>query len=260
MKFNGKVTVKNVEWLAEDVFRLTFNKPSEMGDIQPGQFFNFTASRTGFPMLRRAISVSGYGNNYFEVTVKILGAGTQELSFLKVHDEVEVMGPLGNGFDCHKEGKVLIVGGGIGVAPLKALLEMGFSQSVKVDVLLGFRDRPFMEKDFMKLADRVQIVSENDSNYERGYVTEPFKRMIEETKYSMIYSCGPHVMLESIAKIANEKGLKVQLLMEEKMACGIGACLVCTCKIKEGEFGYKHSRMCKEGPMFYASEVIFDAE
>jgi len=260
MKFNGSVKIIERKQLLLDVFQIKVERPRTIEEILPGQFFNIIASNTGYPLLRRPISVSGYSAEVIEFTVKVLGMGTQALSEFEVGESIVLMGPLGNGFEQTSEKKVLLVGGGIGIAPIKGLLERLKSSEITADVILGFRDEPYLVEMFSAHTTSLTLVSENDASCRLGYVTQPFVEHIEATPYDMIYACGPEAMLKTIAKICNERTLPVQLLMEEKMACGIGACLVCTCKIKHGDFGFKHVRMCKEGPMFYGNEVIFDED
>lgn len=260
MKFSGSVKIIDRKQLQHDVFQITVERPNIIETIQPGQFFNIVTSNMGYPLLRRPISVSAFNDNTIEFTVKVLGRGTQALSNLKVGQSIDLMGPLGNGFVQTGEKKVLIVGGGIGVAPLKGLIEHIEPEKATLDVILGFRDEPYLVESFSPHATNITLVSEYDTAYRLGYVTQPLIEHIEANAYDMIYACGPEAMLKSLAGICNERELPIQLLMEEKMACGIGACLVCTCKVKQGDFGFKHVRMCKEGPMFYGSEVIFDDE
>lgn len=260
MKFNGSSIVKSTRTLTEDVFQICVERKKEMGEIAPGQFFNILASDTGFPLLRRPISLSDYTEESLTFTIKNVGVGTNALSKVKVNDTLQLMGPLGNGFECIANGNVLIIGGGIGVAPILGLLKKGFSSDVEVTTVLGFKDKPYLLDAFEALSQSTIVVSETDGNHKIGFVTEPVGQLLEQTRYDMVYVCGPLAMIKAVAKICNEKQQPAQLLMEEKMACGIGACLVCTCKIKEGDFGFTHQRMCKEGPMFYASEVIFDGE
>ncbi|WP_373471705.1 dihydroorotate dehydrogenase electron transfer subunit [Carnobacterium alterfunditum] len=260
MKFNGSVKIIERKQLQQDVFQIKVERPSMIEEILPGQFFNIVASNTGYPLLRRPISVSGYSADIIEFTVKVLGTGTQALSEYEVGETIVLMGPLGNGFEQKVEKRVLLVGGGIGIAPIKGLLEQLAPQAVSSDVILGFRDEPYLVEMFSAHASSLTLVSEYDASYRLGYVTQPFIEHIEANAYDMIYACGPEAMLKTLAGICNSRKLPIQLLMEEKMACGIGACLVCTCKVKQGDFGFKHVRMCKEGPMFYGSEVIFDAD
>jgi dihydroorotate dehydrogenase electron transfer subunit len=259
MGFLGKVKILEKKVLQDDVFQWIVERPETIETLKPGQFFNFTASSTGYPLLKRPISISYFDEKQIEFTVKVLGTGTEVMSHLAVGDEVEIMGPLGNGFDQGSFHRVLIVGGGIGIAPLKGLLESGNLSVEQTDCILGFRDAPYLLDAFQKCVAHLEVVSENTEGYRTGFVTGPLEEHLNSGVYDMIYSCGPEAMLKQVAKICNERKVPVQLLMEEKMACGVGACLGCTCKTKSGDFGFKHVRMCKEGPMFYGSEVIFDA-
>lgn len=256
MKFSDQVKIIDKQYIQEDVFTITFDRVPEMGTVKPGQFFNISCDTT---LLRRPISVCEVTPTAIVLAIKVIGKGTAFLSNLRVGDQMDIMGPLGNGFDLVTDSKVLVVGGGIGVAPMKALFEAVKPKNISTDVIIGFRDQPYLLEVFQSRADRCTVVSETDAGYLKGYVSEPLLAHLEETQYDMVYVCGPLPMLKAVAHICNEKKVNAQLLMEEKMACGVGACLVCTCKIKEGDFGFKHKRMCVEGPMFYASEVIFDA-
>lgn len=258
MKFNGKVTIVEKKAIYFDTIQIVVERPSDMTEIRPGQFFNLVSNSVGYPMLRRPISVSGFSAETIEFTLKIVGKGTKSISEMSVGDKIEIMGPLGNGFEIGDVKKVLIVGGGIGVAPVKCLIQNWVNPETNIDVVLGFRDEPYLVEPFELRAHQLEIFSENNLSYKKGYVTEGVKNLIMNHTYDMVYACGPHVMLKSLSELCNKEGVTVQLLMEEKMACGIGACLVCTCKIRAGEFGYKHVRMCADGPMFYGSEVIFN--
>lgn len=258
MKFNGVSKILSKKWLSEDVFQLSVQWTKEMGSIKAGQFFNIRSNEVGYPMLSRPISVSDFDETSVEFTIKILGDGTKSLSKFAVGDDLSLMGPLGNGFELIHAKKILLVGGGIGIAPLKKLCTEGIFKDSEVDIILGYRDEPYMLDDFKTHANQMVVVSENIESYRKGYVTEPLKEFLKESHYDMVYSCGPQMMLKNVSRLLNENGVKGQILMEEKMACGIGACRVCTCKIKDETKGFSHKRMCKDGPMFYADEVIFD--
>lgn len=258
MRFDGFSKIVDKDWIQDDVVMLTIERISEMGEISPGQFFNIQASAAGYPMLRRPISVSGYDDKTITFTVKILGSGTKQLAERRVGDAIKLMGPLGNGFERVSAKKVLIIGGGIGVAPMKGLIEKLEQPANEIDVILGFKDNPYLTEHFKTRCQKIAVFSETVNGFRKGFVTEALEEWIKITDYEMVYACGPLPMLKSVAKILNETGIPVQLLMEEKMACGIGACLVCTCKTKKDDFNFKLSRMCKDGPMFYGSEVIFD--
>lgn len=258
MRFDGFVKIIDKNWIQDDIVTLTIERLPEMGDITPGQFFNIQASSLGYPMLRRPISISGYDEKTVTFTVKVLGTGTHQIANHRVGDSIKMMGPLGNGFERALAKKVLIIGGGIGVAPMKGLIEKLEQPASAIDVILGFKEHPYLTEYFKPRCQKLALFSETVSGFRKGYVTEALEDWIKDTAYDMVYACGPLQMLKSVAKILNEANVPVQLLMEEKMACGIGACLVCTCKTKKDAFNFKLSRMCKDGPMFYGSEVIFD--
>jgi 2-polyprenylphenol hydroxylase and related flavodoxin oxidoreductases len=259
MKFSGRVKIIETIQLQDDIFKITVERPVEVETIIPGQFFNILATTSGLPLLRRPISVSQITDETLEFTIKVLGKGTEWLAHKAVGSYLEIMGPLGNGFEIDSNlKKVLLLGGGIGVAPIKGLLEYLSQNDVECDSVIGFRDLPIFSEEFIRNSMHNEIISEKNSAYKQGYVTGYFEQLVKERSYDAIFACGPEAMLRSITKVADKFGLKLQLLMEEKMACGIGACLVCTCKVKDGDFDYKHVRMCKEGPMFYSNEVIFD--
>ncbi|OJV62677.1 MAG: hypothetical protein BGO41_15780 [Clostridiales bacterium 38-18] len=256
MAFNGTVKILNTEQHDHENFSLSVAIPET---VKPGQFFNFLATDSGMPLLRRPISVSGIEDNVITFTIKVVGKGTQYLANLKSGDEVALTGPLGNGFDLTTTKKrTLLIGGGIGVAPIKGLGEALRSMDIIVDSVIGFRENPILEAAFLKFSTQLTVVSEKNDTYKKGYVTQYLEQILDENEYDEIYACGPKVMLRAVTDMLNSRGKRAQLLMEEKMACGIGACLVCTCKLKDGEFGSKMVRMCKEGPMFYSDEVIFD--
>lgn len=258
MKFIGKVKLLKKQMINEENFRFVIERTDEMGLIQPGQFFNISATKFDYPLLKRPISVSGVGDDSIEFTIKIIGDGTRAMMDYNEGDFIELMGPLGNGFESDGYQKILVIGGGIGIAPLKGLINSLKKTDVIIHSVLGYRDTPYLHEDFVAKSLKIDIMSENDDQYRTGYVTEPVVKLLEMESYDMIFVCGPHPMLKNLTDLFNSKGIRAQLLMEEKMACGIGACLVCTCKTKNGDFGFKHSRMCKDGPMFYSDEVIFD--
>jgi dihydroorotate dehydrogenase electron transfer subunit len=259
MNFVGELEVLKNEEVNEEVFSLTIECPEETR-IKPGQFYNFSAGETAYPLLRRPISVALVEEGKITFYIQKKGVGTHALSRLKSGDMVNVIGPLGNGFDFDGVKKPLVVGGGIGVAPMmdtvRALSDLGHE---KVKVLLGYREEPYGIDIFKRYTEAVEIASEHAERYVRGYVTTLVEKALEEEAYDGVFVCGPHVMLKAVANICKEKNIKSYLLMEEKMACGIGACLVCTCKVqKEDEKDFKNLRTCKEGPVFLGSEVVFD--
>ncbi|MBN2899135.1 MAG: dihydroorotate dehydrogenase electron transfer subunit [Clostridia bacterium] len=258
MSFVGNLEVLKNEVINEEVFALTLE--AHEADIKAGQFYNFKTSDIVYPLLRRPISVALVEDGKIIFYIQKKGTGTQLLSNLKAGDEVNVIGPLGNGFDFTGIKKPLVVGGGIGVAPMmEAARQLKESGHEAVKVLLGYREEPYGIDVFEKITSDIAIASERAEGYHKGYVTALLEEVLDAAVYDGVFVCGPHVMLKAVAAICKAKGVKSHLLMEEKMACGIGACLVCTCKIqKEGESDFKNLRTCKEGPVFPGEEVLFD--
>lgn len=250
--FLGKVKVLKHLQLDGDIYKLTVERPQTIETVSPGQFFMITANAY---LLKRPISVSGITTDTIEFTIRTLGEGTNTIVQL---NHLEIMGPLGNGFTTNSYKSILIVGGGVGVAPLLPVAKLYSDSRTKIYSSLGFREKPIMCNDFEESAHSIQIVSETASNYLKGYPTEYAEKVLQSESVDMIFACGPKTMMKEVAKLSEAYGVPAQLLLEEKMACGIGACLGCTCKTKEGAFGFKHSKVCKDGPMFWADEVIFD--
>lgn len=258
MKNTYDCQVLSKTFLAEGVFSLVVEKPAAMEVVKPGQFFNLKVASGDYPLLRRPISISFANEKALEFTVMVKGQGTSLLSALSVGSVINILGPLGNGYDLNEPmSRVLVVGGGIGVAPQMALTQDLRENGVDTKVLLGFKNEPYGLDTYFNLTDDVEIASETSIFGYRGFVTDLVNQALEAESFDMVFACGPHVMLKKIKESCEKAGVKVQLLMEERMACGVGACLVCTCATQQnGEL--KHLRTCKEGPVFYGHEVVFN--
>lgn len=186
----------------------------------------------------------------------IRGKGTQKLSEKRVGEYIDILGPLGNGFNILNE-KALIVGGGIGIYPL---LELAKQSKSKTTVSLGFRSKDFvtLEEEFKKYADKLYIATDDGSYGEKGNAVAIVKDKIEKGDFDVVYACGPLPMIKAIKEITDRCEIDCQISLEERMGCGIGACLCCPVKIEddETELGFKHLHVCKEGPIFNAKEVM----
>ncbi|MBI9015562.1 MAG: dihydroorotate dehydrogenase electron transfer subunit [Clostridiales bacterium] len=259
MKKTYDLKIIKKEILNDEIFKIVLEMPEDMPEILPGQFFGLSVSDNGYPLLRRPISVSKVEDNSFELTIKVLGEGTLLLLKKEVNETINVLGPVGNGFflDDMSENSI-IVGGGIGVSPIKELARV-MKETLKKDipVLLGFRDRPFDMDDFNEVSSDIEIATESGVVGVKGYVTTLLEERLKSNKPEVVYVCGPHMMLKAVKELCERYDVPTQLLMEERMACGIGACLVCTCAIKDGH-EITNKRVCKDGPVFYGSEVVFD--
>ncbi|MDF2839655.1 MAG: 2-polyprenylphenol hydroxylase-like oxidoreductase [Clostridia bacterium] len=221
----------------------------------PGQFIHIRINAGYYPLLRRPISIHSVDKTKGTVSViyHIKGQGTEELSRVKTDTAMDVMGPLGNGFPLLGNKKCAVVGGGIGTAPL---LELAKNLS-ECDAYLGFRDCVYKIEAFEESCKSVHIATEDGSVGYKGYIIELLEQNIAD--YEVVYTCGPKVMMKCVVDICRKNKVECYVSIEERMGCGIGACLVCACKVQEenGEWHYK--KACKDGPVFHAKEVVFDA-
>ena len=194
-----------------------------------------------YPVLSRPISIFDCDAESISFLFKVVGQGTELLAQLKAGDDIDVQGPYGNGFPT-VSGKVALVGGGIGVAPLYLTAKKMKEQGNAVDLYLGITDEALLQKQYEAACDKL-IVNVG------GYITDD----INPEEYDYIMTCGPEIMMKILAQ--KVKGSKAQLYvsMENRMGCGVGACLVCTCKTHTG-----NKKVCKDGPVFKAEEVFGD--
>jgi len=259
-KYVKDAWILSCDMIETDICKIVVQNPCPEVDIKAGQFFSIKPKNRSSKLLRRPISVCEANAATITFLVKILGEGTEELANLIKGEMLDVMGPLGNGFDVQTDKKALVIGGGIGTAPLVQLLadlEAGGQDNVRT--LLGYKERPYGLDLFGKHTNNILTASENIAMPYKGYVTEFMLEALKTNAYEMVYACGPEPMLECIQHVCNELKVPVQLSIEERMACGIGACLVCTCKVhsENDPEGFDNVRCCKEGPVFYGNEVIF---
>jgi dihydroorotate dehydrogenase electron transfer subunit len=219
---------------------------------QAGQFVHIKCGES--LLLRRPISICDIDGEQLRIVFEVRGEGTQWLSQRKAGDELDVMGPLGHGFDV-SGGKLLVVGGGIGIPPM---LHTAKCCKGEVHAALGFRsgDRAMLLSEFQLVAKSVSVASDDGSIGIHGFVDSLVREALEREKgFAGILACGPKLMLRSVAKVAAEFNIPCQVSMEERMGCGVGACLVCACKTADGH--YKHA--CKDGPVFRSEEVDWNA-
>lgn len=216
-----------------------------------GQFVNIKCGE-GL-LLRRPISICRAEGTRLNVVFEVRGEGTAWLAQRRAGEELDVLGPLGRGFQ-YPEGKVLVVGGGIGVPPM---LNTALKAPAGAIACLGFRsaDKAMLVKEFEDACERVYLSSDDGSLGVHGYVAEIVDTALSEhPEIKTVLACGPRIMLKTVYAAAQKHGAACQVSMEERMGCGIGACLVCACKNSAG--AYKH--VCKDGPVFHAEEVFWD--
>ena len=220
----------------------------------PGRFVHIKCGE-GL-LLRRPISVCDWSveEDTLRLVFEVRGEGTLWLSRRKAGDSLDVLGPLGHGFDTAPEGRYLLVGGGIGVPPMLGCARHGGKDSTAI---LGFRsgEHAMLLDDFSAACSNVLIATDDGSMGRHGFVDALVREELEKDRnYTAVLACGPKPMLRAVARAAEEAGLPCQVSMEERMGCGVGACLVCACKTKGGH--YRHA--CKDGPVFDAREVDWD--
>lgn len=208
----------------------------------PGQFYMLKVGNLD-PLLPRPISIYDVGENEISFLYQVVGKGTEIMAEKNPGDTIEILGPLGNGFTIEGD-KVAVVGGGIGIAPLLCLCKKLKSENKYVEVFLGYRTKPYLTEEFEKVADKVNIATEDGSVGHKGYVTE-----IISKDFDTMYSCGPNLMMKSLKNLNICD--KEYYSLEARMACGIGACLGCSIKTVNGM-----KRVCHEGPIFSKDEVI----
>lgn len=229
--------IRSNESLSLGIYKMTVDFS---GDVQPGQFFMLRAWDKD-PLLSRPISIHDYEDGNLTFLYQVVGKGTKILAKLKSGDIVDIQGSYGNGFPVIS-GDLCIVGGGIGVAPLYYLVKHYKEKNPQgtCRVYLGFRENAYCVEAFQAIADEVNL----DVG---GMITNQLKVKPEE----VIMTCGPEIMMASVAKVVPVEN-QVYMSMEAHMACGIGACLGCTCETKSG-----NKKVCKDGPVFLREEVFY---
>lgn len=210
--------------------------------------------------LRRPISICEIDKDKgtLRIVFEVRGAGTDKLSKLQVGDTMNMIAPLGNGFTVKEiPGKtVIVVGGGIGVPPMLETAK-SFSGN-KVKAITGFRskDRVILEEDFVSIGADISVCTDDGSYGEKGLVTFPLIEELEKGSVAVIYACGPTPMLKAVINTARVYNVPCEVSLEQRMACGVGACVGCAVNIKRGGRDFV-LRVCKDGPVFKAEEVVF---
>lgn len=246
-----KVRITENISIAQDIYSMWLDVSDMAQQAKPGQFISLYCNHAG-RLLPRPISICeiDQAKGRVRLVYRIAGNGTREFAGLKAGEQLEAMGPLGNGFTLEGR-KAILIGGGIGIPPM---LELAKNLTCEKQIVLGYRDITFLEKEFEAYGN-VFLSTEDGSRGIKGNVLDAIRA--NKLEADMIYACGPTPMLKGIKVYALEHGIKAQLSLEERMACGIGACLGCVCKSKEVDHhsNVNNKRVCKDGPVFYAEEV-----
>lgn len=242
------------EQISTGIYDMWIETKEMAGLARPGQFISVYCN-DGRRLLPRPISICGIDTdkNALRIVYRVAGAGTEEFSTMTEGMELEIVGPLGNGFPL-QEKSAFLIGGGIGIPPM---LELSKQLNCEKQIILGYRDEQLFLKEEFEANGTVYVATEDGSVGTKGNVIDAIRA--NGLKADVIYACGPTPMLRALKEYAAENNIECWVSLEERMACGIGACLGCVCQSKEKDShtNVNNKRICKEGPVFRAEEVDF---
>ena len=256
MKYTqGQFMITEKTAIAREIYSFTIACPEIATAACPGQFVHIRAN--GFT-LRRPISICGIDNKKgtLRIVFEIRGDGTSEIAKLNKNDLIDMLAPLGHGFTVDTTyNKVILIGGGIGTPPMLPLANIYGDKAVAIS---GFRNASavILQDDFRRTGAETILCTDDGSAGIHGFVTQPLAELAEKGGIDAVYACGPMPMLKNVAKICNENGIFCEISLEERMACGIGACLGCACRTIRNDNEY-FAHVCKDGPVFNAEEVLW---
>lgn len=237
-------TILTNEKIAKSTYRMTLEGDTS-AITAPGQFINIKLSGL---YLRRPMSICDYNDNTMTVIYKVIGKGTELLTTMKKGEKLDVLSGLGNGFNPENSGETpMLIGGGCGVPPLYNLAKKLKSKGCKITAILGFdtKESVFFEEEMKEFCDRVYVTTNDGSYGTKGFVTD----IAKDIDCSYFYTCGPEPMLKAVYNATTSSG---ELSFEERMGCGFGACMGCSCETKYGS-----KRICKDGPVLTKEEIIW---
>ncbi len=259
---NHKAVITGKKSWGNDYFLFSLETPVIARESKPGQFLMVKITDNPYPLLRRPFSIHARNRQNIEIFFQNTGVGTSMLSQKQRGDEIEILGPLGNGFPIEKKyesKKASLVGGGRGAAPLYFLACELVKKNINVTVFYGgksSKDLPIASK-FKKENIRTLCSTEDGSSGSKGLITDLFETELKTDIPSLIYACGPEGMLKTLSKLSKTYQIPAELSLESMMGCGFGACWGCVKKIKKGNTAEWH-KVCEDGPVFSAGDIIWD--
>jgi dihydroorotate dehydrogenase electron transfer subunit len=260
MKKEFSLALEHIEIINPNNSLMTFVCPEIVQTAIPGQFVNMSASK----FLKRPFGIcsTNMHDGSFQIGVRRVGEGTDYILSAKPGEVFDFLGPLGNGFALDECKKLILVGGGTGVFPLIYALEKANSLNIPTIQISGFRckDDACFTENRMLGADQTIICTDKGDLGMKGTVMKPLSSLSEnEIAGATVFTVGPEIMMNAVSQWAATKGLDCFVSLEKRMACGVGLCLVCTCKTKSEDTNieFEHKRCCMDGPVFRASEVIW---
>ena len=239
--------------LCEDMWEMSFISPEIASIALQGQFIHIRDPNRQDPFLRRPFSICSLDRKSGRVTIiyRVVGAGTKHMATMQEGQIIDAMGPLGNWFELKGENP-LVIGGGIGIAPLVMLADEFKAKDISVAALLGSRNKGEMFwPQFFPEGTDIHITTDDGSLGIKGFVTAALPELLENENYDQIYTCGPEPLMAAVAKAAKEHSIECQVSLERHMACGVGACLTCACEKTDGT----RVKACTDGPVFDATEI-----
>ena len=250
-KVKETARVISQEMIATNIYSMWI-ETSIAKDAAAGQFISVYIKNPS-KLLPRPISICEIEDNRLRIVYRIAGEGTKELSEYTEGDAIDILGPLGNGFNAREEAKTsILIGGGIGIPPM---LQLAKSIRGKKYIVVGYRDSELFLSEELKKYGELVVATDDGSCGTKGNVIDAIKE--QGVSGDIIYACGPTPMLRGVKSFAMENGIDAYISMEERMACGVGACLGCVCKSTQVDDHSKvnNKRICKDGPVFLATEV-----
>ncbi len=238
------------EELCSGIYDFTVEAPEIARAAETGQFLHIACGGPTF--LRRPISICDTGDTTVRFIFQVKGEGTRELAKHDTGDLIDIMGPLGHGFSVKQGERSVVIGGGIGIFPL-----LKIARNTDSAVFLGFRTKELvvLEDDFKAASDNVTICTDDGSYGYNGFAVAAMGEYLIDNRPDAIYSCGPTPLLKIVKQIAENMDIPCQLSLEQRMGCGIGACLTCVCETKN-EGMAKYQQVCTCGPVFDSKEVV----
>ena len=260
--FKGRVNVLSVQEIAEHIFDISLHAPEVANTASAGSFINLYLDDRS-KLLPRPISIcrTDSGQGTVNIVFRIAGEGTEQLSKLRTGDTVEIMGPLGNGFLPAKEKNAILFGGGIGIPPMLFLAKQLSEEGKNVISIMGYRNNSTFLSGAFGAFGKIHIATDDGSVGMFGNVIDAADKLIKKgglpVEDACCYACGPIPMLKGVKSFADSHGIRAQISMEERMACGVGACLGCVVKTvkKDDHSNVNNKRVCKDGPVFWAEEI-----
>jgi dihydroorotate dehydrogenase electron transfer subunit len=238
-------------------YLMSVDCPSVARAAKPGQFLTIRCSRSTEPLLRRPFGFHRICGSGFEILYEVVGGGTRALSGMRPDDTVDILGPLGNGFSVPAGKKdFVIIAGGIGVAPLAALAEeLSKDRKKNISVIIGARSKSALlcREHFERLGLKTMVATDDGSCGKKCFATDVLDEFlaIKRVFVPILYACGPGPMIKAVGRVSKKRGLQAYASFEENIACGVGACLGCAIRTRNG-----YKLVCKDGPVFDLKEII----